>query len=46
VLALTLVLLDYCTWQRLDRSLGKDKAVNRAAIHALQRILSPYYESE
>lgn len=46
VLALTLVLLDYCTWQRLDQSLGTGKAVNRAAIHALQRILSPYYESE
>lgn len=46
VLALTLVLLDYCTWQRLDQLLGKPKAVNRAAIHALQLIVSPSNESE
>jgi AcrR family transcriptional regulator len=46
VLALVLVLLDYATWQRLNLSLGKPKAVNRAAKHALRRILSSSNESE
>jgi hypothetical protein len=46
VLALVLVLLDYCTWQRLDQLLGKPKAVNRAAIQALQLIVSSSNESE
>ncbi len=46
VLALVLVLLDYATWSKLDRSLGKPKAVNRAAAQALRLVVSSFNESE
>ncbi|HYD94970.1 MAG TPA: TetR/AcrR family transcriptional regulator [Noviherbaspirillum sp.] len=46
VLALAIVILDYGTWQQLHQRLGKPRAVSRAALLALQRIVSSSPESE
>jgi AcrR family transcriptional regulator len=46
VLALVLVLLDYPAWQRLNQLLAAPGDVSRAAVHALQLIVLPFYESE
>lgn len=46
VLALVQVLLDYPAWQRLNQLLATPEEVSRAAVHALQLIILPFYESE
>lgn len=46
LLALTQVLLDYGTWQRLNQLLGEPEAAGRAATEALQLIVSSFTESE
>jgi hypothetical protein len=40
-----LVLLGYPTWQRLDELLDTSKEVSRAAVHALQRIVSSFMKA-